>query len=120
MKYLKILLLLMTFSSVSNADYLLDSKNICILDFYTKGNKFYYLKSKDEQWYSTTTKNYGSSVLIGYSYWNDVDECHPKDWLILGMDVKDFNFLMALIGVIFGGIFMFFTVEAFTKVGGKR
>jgi len=37
-----------------------------------------------------------------------------------GMDSKQFNFLLCLIGVIIGAVFMFFTINAFVNVGGKK
>jgi len=37
-----------------------------------------------------------------------------------GMDSKQFNFLLGLIGVIIGAVFMFFTINAFVNVGGKK
>lgn len=38
----------------------------------------------------------------------------------LGLSNEGFNFLLALEGLLFGFVFMFFTVDAFSKVGGKR
>lgn len=121
MKHLQILLLSILFATVSNASMLLDKQTpVCIEDFYQAGSSLYYLQSSNNQWYSTT-ENYAASYIIqGFKYDSSNGRCVPDPYLLLGMDLKDFNFLMAAIGLLFGAVFMFFSVKLFESVGGKK
>jgi len=121
MKLFQIILLLITFQSVSYASYLLDKNTpVCIEDFYYKSSRIHFQKSINLKWYSTSEDHTSDHIRIGYVYDSDNDICKPDVNLILGMDIKDFNFLLGLMGVIFGGVFMFFTTKIFISVGGKR
>ena len=123
----KIFLLLLLLSSFLTADIihnvsLLDTKNKCIYnDYYNKGGKFYYryLTSPDKN-RSTTSKKYTSFIIPGYQYDTEEETCTPENWLILGMDVKDWHFLEALTGLLFGFTFMVFTIILFMQVGKER
>ena len=123
----KIFLLLLLLSSFLQSDIihnvsLLDTKNKCIYnDYYNKGGKFYYryLTSPDTQ-RSTTSKKYTSYIISGYKYDTEEKVCSPEDWLVLGMDVKDWHFLEALTGLLFGFIFMIFTIYLFVNVGREK
>ena len=120
MKYLKILLFLLIFSNLS-ASYLLDKNSpLCIEDFYYKNSRIYFQKSSNLNWDSTREDHTATHIFQGYIYDSDNNICKPDVHLLLGMDVKDFNFLLGLIGLIVGGVFLFFTVDAFVKVGGKK
>ena len=89
-------------------------------------------------WYSTTfvyyekynelqPSAYRSELLIDFDL-NQLDiensyivvgtACRPESNL-LGMNAVDYNFLLGLCGLIFGAVFLFFTVDAFVKVGKK-
>jgi len=117
----KIILTLLLLSNFLNAAYLYDKDSpLCIDDFYVKASKVYFLKSKTGNWSSTTENNTIKEIHPGYIYDADNNLCKPDKWLILGMDVKDYNYLMALIGAFIGFIFMFFTIELFMSVGGKK
>lgn len=121
MKFLKSLFVICFLNvSIISASYLYSTKSYCIEDFYIKKGSFYYLRTDNNRWYSTTTDKQLQYVHSGFYYDEDTQICKPQPYLMLGMDIKDFNFLLGLIGVIFGGVFMFFTVEAFVKVGGKK
>ena len=120
MKYFKIILLLISFQSISSASMYLDKKNVCIEDYYTKLGRFYYLKSRTNRWNSTTTKNYSATILPNYIYDANTSECRPDLSTYYGVNPLQFNFLLGLIGVIFGAVFMFFTINAFVTVGGKK
>ena len=123
----KIFLLLLLLSSFLQAEIihnvsLLDTKNKCIYnDYYNKGGKFYYryLTSPDTE-RSTTSKKYTSYIISGYKYDTEEKVCSPEDWLVLGMDVKDWHFLEALTGLLFGFIFMIFTIYLFVNVGREK
>ena len=117
----KIILSILLLSSFLNASYLFDKNYpLCIEDYYVKGGSLYYLRSRDLSWKSTTEDNVAGFIYSGYEWDADNGICKPKDWLILGMDVKDFNFLMGLTGLLFGFVSMFFLIELFMRVGGKR
>ncbi|MCW8895188.1 MAG: hypothetical protein OQK48_07875 [Sulfurimonas sp.] len=118
MKYLIILL-----SSISflNASMLLDKDTpTCIENFYYQNGRIYYQSSDTLNWSSTSENSVVEHIHPNYIYDSVNDTCSPNLSYILGMDIKDFNFLLGFIGVIFGGIFMFFIVHAFINVGGKR
>jgi hypothetical protein len=114
------LFLLLNLSLSLNASMLLDKTYHCIEDFYVTPGRFYYLRSDNNTWYSTTTKGYASGVFAGYIYDADSGKCIPDKSLILGMNQEDFHFLMALIGALFGASFMFFVIKLSLNVGGKR
>lgn len=121
MNYFRVLILSLMFASASNASMLLDKQTpVCIEDFYQRGSSLVYLQSSNNSWYSTTENYAASNIIPGFNYDSDTGRCVPDPYLILGMDVKDFNFLLGLIGLIFGGVFMFFTTQIFMNIGGKR
>lgn len=99
---------------------LLGANNYCIEDFYVQSRDFYYLRSDNNTWYVTDSYTYASSIKPNYKYDSATQRCNPNLSYILGMEETDFNFLLGLMGVIFGGVFMFFTIGAFVSVGGKR
>ena len=117
MKYLISLLLSINFL---NASMLLGANSYCIENFYTKSGSFYYLRTDTNLWYTTTTDTWTATVIPNYIFDSVTQQCNPNLSYILGMDIKDFNFLLGLIGVIIGGVFLFFTTNIFMNVGGKR
>jgi len=122
-KYLFFILIL---SSFLNADIvhnvsMLSYKNKCIYNnYYNKDGKFYYEYVDNNKSYSTTSKRYLPSVLDGYKFDTNTSVCSPEAWRVLGMTIEDFNFLNALVGLLFGFVFMIFTIYLFVTVGGKR
>ena len=121
MKYLKILLLIISFSSVSNASFMLDQVDRCIEDWYSENGTFYYYRSDSPNTLRTYTTNKTHwRILSGYEYDITTDRCQPTWAKKNGLNNEQFNFLLALIGIIFGSIFMFFSTQAFTNVGGKK
>lgn len=113
------LFLLLNLSSSLSASMMLDGTYYCIEDFYVQNGRFYYLRSDNNTWYSTTTKSYADKVLSGYVYESDTNKCVPDASLMLGMNQEGFHFLMALIGLIFGAVFMFFVIKISLRVGGR-
>ena len=117
----KFIFIILLFESLLSASFLLDkSYPLCIEDFYVKSGSLYYLRSSDDTWASTTSDKLVKEIHVGYEWDTDNEICKPKSWLILGMDVKDWHFLEALIGLLFGFVFMFFSIYLFVTVGGKR
>lgn len=119
MKYLISLLFTINFL---NASMLLDSKNICIDDFYYTTNQFHYLDSKTQSWFyfDSTNINLSKSIIPNFIYDSAMDKCSPNEAYILGMQYTEYNFLLGIVGLIFGAVFMFFTTQIFTTVGGRR
>lgn len=119
MKYLISLLLSINFL---NASMLLDSKNICIDDFYYTSNQFYYLDTKLQTWFyfDSSNLNLSKSIIPNFIYDSVSDKCSPNPAFILGMLETEYNFLLGFIGLILGAVFMFFITQIFTMVGGKR
>ena len=117
----KILFLFLLLSSLLNASYLYDKNYpLCIEDFYVKGGSLYYLRSSDNVWSSTSEDNTVGFIYSGYDWDIDNSACVPTNWLILGMSVEDFYFLLALTGLLFGFVFMFFSIYIFINVGGRK
>jgi len=120
-----ILLFLSTFplyaDIIQNVSFL-GSKNKCIYnDFYAKNGSFHYrYLTSSNTWRSTTSKKYNIYISTGYQFDTNTSICSPESWLILGMDVKDWHFLEALTGLLFGFVFMIFTIYIFIQVGTKR
>ena len=116
----KILILIFLSSSVFGS-FLLDKNSpICIEDFYYKSSRIYYQQSKDDAWKSTSEDHTSDHIRIGYKYDSDDDSCRPEPYLILGMDVADFHFLLGLVGVFFGFTFLVFTIYLFVNVGREK
>ncbi|MFA5454144.1 MAG: hypothetical protein WC272_02380 [Sulfurimonas sp.] len=119
MKYLISLLLSINFL---NASMLLDAKNICIDDFYYTSGQFIYLDTKTQNWfaYDTNTLNLSKSIIPNFIFDSATGQCKPNAAYILGMQETEYNFLLGIVGLIFGAVFMFFTTQIFTMVGGRR
>jgi len=65
-------------------------------------------------------KNNTSYIIPGYQFDINTSVCSPQNWLILGMDVKDWHFLEALTGLLFGVVFMIFTIILFMQAGKEK
>jgi len=123
----KILFILLLLSSFLNAEILhnvsyLDKKNRCILNnYYSKGGYFYYQYAIDSTLIrSTSSKDYSMTIISGYQFDTNTTICSPEAWRVLGMSIEDYHFLNALIGLLFGFVFMIFSIYLFMTVGGKR
>jgi len=116
------LLLSFSFADIISNVSLLSNKNKCIFnDYYYKDGRFYYrYLTSPNTWRSTSSVKYANYIFSGYKYDTDLKKCYPDDYLILGLDIKQFRFLEALTGLLFGFVFMFFSIYIFTIVGGKR
>ena len=117
----KIIISLLLLSSFLNASFLFDKNTpVCIEDYYVKDGYLYYLKSSNNNWSSTSSNKLVQYIFAGYEWDADNEICKPKSWLILGMDVKDWHFLEALTGLLFGFAFMVFTIYLFMNVGKEK
>jgi len=99
------------FLSLSHASILYKNKNICIEDFYYKNGRFYYKKSKNGEWYSTTTKN--NNLAYGYYYDSDNKTCEYNQTLKdLKVSYFDYYFLWGLSGLLMGALILFGFIRA--------
>ncbi len=87
-------LLLSSFSTLS-ADYIYNE--YCIKDFLFKDGYFYYLRSDNDTWYSSSSF-YKYRFDSGYIYNSDTEEC-IKNPDLLGLSEESFTFLNGLIAV---------------------
>jgi len=117
---LKHLIILFFVTELLTASMLLGAKNLCIEDFYIKDNYFYYQRSDNNNFYSSEYTTYVSTIIPNFIYDSSTQKCSPNQAYILGMQETEYNFLLGLIGLIFGAVFMFFTTQIFMNVGGKR
>ena len=94
--------------------------NICVDNYYyTKetdnwGNDTYYLyfhSIKDDQWYKTSSTNL-PEPFKGYVYDTNTSKCYPD--LKGGLYVNQYNFLMALAGLL-GGFVLLLVILKITK-----
>lgn len=121
MKYFKSLFFIIIFSSVSQGAYVYEQTNDCVDDFYINGKSLYYKVSGTTVYTKISTTKYVSSFIDGFDYNATSKNCEiSQSKKILGIATKEYNFLLGLMGVIIGGIFMFFSIDAFIKVGGKK
>lgn len=120
MKYFKILAFIIFLNVSSNASMLLGANSYCIEDFYIRAGSFYYLRSDNNTWYSTTNDTFFDTLRPNYIYDSSTNRCNPNMSYILGMQETEYNFLLGLVGAVFGAVFMFFTTQIFIMVGGKK
>jgi len=122
-KYLFFILLLSSFlrADIVHNVSMLSYKNKCIYNnYYNKDGKFYYEFVDNNKSYSTTSKRYLPTLINGYKFDTNTSICSPEAWRVLGMTIEDYHFLNALVGLLFGFVFMIFTIYLFMTVGGKR
>ena len=117
-KFLIVMIFLsLTFISQLKADYLLGHLERCAADYYYKyddsANKYklYYLNSRTGNWSGVTT-NVGF-IQDGYAYDSVTGECRLDD-TTLGLSINQYNFIYALVGLIFG-LILFWLVPSSKK-----
>jgi hypothetical protein len=117
----KISFLLLLFFSLSHSSMYLGGYQMCIEDFELRGQTLYIQASYDGNYYSTS-KDIATihDIIPGFIYDAENNKCLPDAYFVLGMDATHYYFLMALIGLIFGGVFMYFSTQIFMNVGGRR
>lgn len=115
---LKNIILILSFLSSLNASILYDARSECIEDYYVSNSRFYYLRSSNNQWYSTTTDNQVKTLFPNYIY--DNGKCLPNLALYFGLEQTQFNFLLALSGLLIGLIILVTSVYLVLNVGGRK
>ena len=90
---------------------------VCIEDYYVQAGKLYYLKSSNNKWGSTSSDKLVKEIHAGYKF--EDGKCIPDPVTVLGMDYKDFNFLLGLVGVLFGFTVLWFSIISFVNVGRR-
>ncbi len=111
---MRILILFIAFLSISNSDVLYAKKKRCIHDdYYFANNKFYYTYSSNNRHASTTTFKV-SDLVFGYEYKDN--KCQKLQILRdLSLGYRDYQFLVALTGLLLGFTLFFFSLFIFVK-----
>ena len=100
---MKILVFILFSLSLANADYLLASKNKCIIDYYyKKSHIFYHYSSSPNILRRSSSKKYQSYIFSGFSYDPNTNECKKNEYL--GLTYFQYNFLYGLYGLFLGFI----------------
>ncbi len=113
--FLSFLFLFLTLSL--NADFLLKNKNQCVSDFWFDANNstvnFIY-SSQPGTVYSSYSSSY--SFVPGYDYNSSSDICSlPPIVKELSLTSSDYNFLMALMGLLIGFSFLLSIILIFKR-----
>ena len=121
----KILLLLFLSAFPLNASILYSAKNICIEDYFTDvdSKKFCYKPSTTAQydiWKCISTKKQNQYLIPNYTFDANTWYCKPNTALYYGLEQSQFNFLLALSGLLIGLIILVTSLYLVLKVGGKR
>jgi len=118
----KILFLLVLSTLTLNASIYYGAKNLCIDDYYINvtNEKFCFQTSNDGNWNCTSVKNQVETLIPNYIYDQDSGYCRPNTALYFGLEQTQFNFLMALSGLLVGLIILVSSVFLVFNVGGKR
>lgn len=122
---MKILTMFFLLFSLSKASMLLGTTNYCIEDYEFRGQDLYVQISSNLNWYLIGSNlDDVSQIYHGYTYDSANNICSPiltdSSSTITGDDTFIFNFMYALIGLIFGSAFMFASIYLFAVVGGKK
>lgn len=117
--YTFIFFLSFVYASDVHPAYLYADKDRCVDYFYyTSSGRLYYKYSHEDKERSTTSKN--ETFIPGYEYNTTSKKCYiPQKIQNLAMDPSQYHFIMALIGVLTGFTFMFFSVYLFVEVAKK-
>ena len=113
---LSIVFLSLTFT-VLNADYLLQNKNQCVHSFYYDLNNStvnYILSSDLNTLHTSYSVNY--RFIPGYDYNSSSSTCSlPSVVQKLSLSSSDYNFLMALMGLLIGFAFLLSVTSIFQR-----
>lgn len=107
------------FASDVRSAYLYQEKNRCVDYFYydTYGRLFYKYSHRDTE-NSTTNKN--EHFVPGYEYNSTSGTCYIPPYIQdLSLNPSDYYFLIALVGILVGFTFLFFTLYLFVDVARK-
>lgn len=117
MRYLVILVLII---QLSNAAYLYSNRNKCVNDYwYDKSGTLYFVLSSDpDNVRSTTNKN--QTFITGYDYNASSKICQKKQILQdLQITNEQYHYLLAMIGLLTGFLFLFFATYITIEVAKK-
>ena len=107
------------FASDVRSAYLYMEKNRCVDYFYydTSGYLHYKLSHKDNE---RTTYSKNEHFVPGYEYNSTSGTCYIPPYIQdLSLNPEDYYFLIALVGVLSGFTFLFFTLYLFVDVPRK-
>jgi len=110
------LITLFSFSSL-NADFLLASKNKCIIDYYYNAGRIYYhYSTSPDTLRSTSYTKYQLYIFPGFDFNSTSGDCTPPPIPEkLGIQYHEFKFLMALLGLLLGSSFLFALMRIFSR-----
>lgn len=116
MNYFKILIFIISFQTVSSASYLMEydaTNKYCIEEYYLSNTgQILFLYSGNMNWYAAPSSISMSDIYNGFDYNSTNGRCSPSHSNALGLTSNDFNFLMALSGLLFSAI-LFFVISNF-------
>ena len=116
-KIFLLIFLSLTFSLSANADYFLKNKNKCVSDFWydqNTGYVYYIYSDKPDTEYKSFSKSY--VFIPGYEYNSSVKTCSlPVIVKQLSLTSSDYNFLMALLGLLIGFSFLLSIILIFKR-----
>jgi len=113
-----VVFLFLSFTSFANADFLLQQKNRCVVNFLYKKidgsyKILYAYSSSPNTYYSSRSKSY--TFLPGYVYSSDTNCTLPSIVKKLSLTASDYNFLMALTGLLIGFAFLLAVILIFKR-----
>jgi len=116
---MRYLLLVLISLNILNAAYLWKEKNMCIDYYYFKDTNLYYKPSDSDDEYSTYRTN--QTFLPGYEYNSSNNHCQIPSYIQeLSIQPDEYNFLLALSGVLAGFTFLFFSIYIFVDIVKKE
>lgn len=106
----KIIFSLLFVSSFLSADWMLNTSYICVNSYYVvpSSGTLYYTRSDTNATLSTTTKSLVDDLIDGYQWNKTTLRCEPiPPNNNIGLRNMDYNYLMALLGLLIGFAFLF-------------
>jgi len=117
---MRLLLFIFVLYIISPAAYLYQNRNLCVDDYYyTQSDRKLHYKRSDKDDYDSTTKK-EQIFISGFDYNSSTGECTPNQILRdLQISNENYHFLIALIGVLSGFTFLFFSIYIVAEVAKK-
>ena len=117
---MRILFALIALTVLLDAAYLYKDRNICVDDYwFDRSGTLYYIPSNRPDVIRQTT-NINQTFESGYEYNSTTEICSKKQVLRqLQITNEQYHFLLALIGVLSGFVFLFFSIYIAVEVAKK-
>jgi len=118
---MKLLLSLFFVISLSHSAYLYKQKNRCVESYYFDQSTqilYYNYSHNPDRFYSTTSTS--QEFIPGFEYNSTSGICSiPSNAQYLGLDSTDYYLLIALVAVLSGFVFLFFSIYIAVEVAKK-